>query len=310
MSSKKGINIGILAIITVIVLATYSKYDFSKKATRQTKVVECSFTTVTLNDKGEEIEKLTRKTNCFVETLDNDVVLEMVEIPAGSFLMGSKEDGQDHEVERPQHQVNVAGFYMGKFEITQAQWKAVMDGDPSYFKGETFPVENVSWEDAKEFCKRLSKKTGKQYRLPSEAEWEYACRAGTNTPFAFGETIRTEIVNSDGKYPYANAPTSEGRKRTVEVGSLGVANRFGLYDMHGNVWEWCEDVWHDSYQDAPNDGSPWLIGGDSTYRVLRGGSWTNFSAFLYTASRGIGSPTTGDKITGFRVVVSKKFSSR
>ncbi|MBL8150493.1 MAG: SUMF1/EgtB/PvdO family nonheme iron enzyme, partial [Blastocatellia bacterium] len=195
------------------------------------------FKTVRLNNRGAIVEEREGLAGYYEEDLGNGIVLEMVQIPGGSFLMGSKE-GEGYDSERPQHEVTVPSFYMGKYQVTQEQWKAMMGNNPSRFKGDPLPVESIKWEQAKEFCKKLSEKTGKEYRLPSEAEWEYACRAGTETPFAFGETITTEIVNYNGNSPYANAPKGQFRGKTVEVGSLGVANQFGLYDMHGNVWEW------------------------------------------------------------------------
>jgi formylglycine-generating enzyme required for sulfatase activity len=143
---------------------------------------------------------------------------------------------------------------MKKFEVTQEQYQQIMGSNPSNFKGAKRPVEKVSWNDAVEFCKKLSQKTRHKYRLPSEAEWEYACRAGTTTPFHFGETITTELTNYDGDYTYASGLKGKYRKQTTEVGTFP-PNAFGLYDMHGNVWEWCQDTWHDSYKGAPTDGS-------------------------------------------------------
>ena len=195
-------------------------------------------------------------------------------------------DAEDNE--RPQHLVKLEAFLLGRYPVTQAQWRIVAEEysqqerelkpDPSRFKGDNLPVEQVSWEEAVEFCLRLSKKTGKTYRLPSEAEWEYACRAGTTTPFHFGDMITTEVANFDGNYTYNDSPKGEYREKTTEVG-LFPANRWGLNDMHGNVWEWCEDDWHKDYQKAPQNGSAWK---DQTqkeasedYKVLRGGSWFN-----------------------------------
>jgi formylglycine-generating enzyme required for sulfatase activity len=218
------------------------------------------------------------------EDLGNGIQLEMVMIPGGSFMMGSPETekGSDDD-ERPQHQVTIKAFCLGKYQVTQAQWKAVaafpqvnkeLKLDPSYFKGDNLPVECVSWYDAVEFCDRLSNHTKRQYRLPSEAEWEYACRAGTKTPFHFGETITTDLANYDGNYTYGQEPKGVYREETTEVGSFGVANNFGLYDMHGNVYEWCLDDWHDNYTDAPADGSAWLSSKKSSdKKLLRGGSW-------------------------------------
>ncbi len=199
--------------------------------------------------------------------LAKDVTLDMVYIPAGNFVMGSPKDEKESiDSERPQHEVSVPAFLMSKYQVTQAQWRAVaampkvkqdLDPNPSHFKGDDRPVEQVSWLDAVEFCARLSQHTGREYRLPSEAEWEYACRAGTSTPFHFGETITSELVNYDGDNPYAGAPKGVSRGETTPVGSFP-PNAFGLYDMHGNVWEWCADDWHDNYWGAPTDGSAWL----------------------------------------------------
>jgi formylglycine-generating enzyme required for sulfatase activity len=243
------------------------------------------FETITLDRQGKVIKAEQLQTEYFAEDLGNGVMLEMVAIPGGKFLMGSPKDEKDRsDDESPQHKVNVKPFYMGKYTITQAQWQAIMGNNPSRFKGDTLPVEMIFWKDAVEFCQRLSEKTGKQYRLPSEAEWEYACRAGTTTPFAFGETITPEFVNYNGGSPYGQAPKGVYRAKTTPVGSLGVANSFGLYDMHGNVWEWCEDTWHDSYKDAPDDGSAW-VSGNSEYYVLRGGSWRNYANLCRAAYR-------------------------
>jgi formylglycine-generating enzyme required for sulfatase activity len=190
-------------------------------------------------------------------------------------------EAESNDNERPQHKVTVPAFYMGKFQVTQKLWKAVaslpkiereLKPDPSSFKGDNRPVESITWYDAVEFCKRLSKKTGREYRLPSESEWEYACRAGTTTPFYFGETITTDLVNYNGNYTYAGAPKGQYRQETTPVGQFP-PNAFGLYDMHGNVWEWCADYWHDNYNGAPTNGSAWLSENENDYRLLRGGSW-------------------------------------
>ena len=193
---------------------------------------------------------------------------EMILIPGGTFLMGSSEITH----EGPQHEVTVSPFLMGRYPVTQAQYQAIMGNNPARFKGDYRPVEQVSWNDAMEFCDRLSKKLGQPYTLPSEAQWEYACRAGTTTPFHFGETITTDLANYNGTYTFASGPKGVFRQETTEVGSFP-PNGFGLYDMHGNVWEWCLDHFHDSYNGAPADGSAWVTGGDSDFRMLRGGSW-------------------------------------
>ncbi|MFZ4986563.1 MAG: formylglycine-generating enzyme family protein, partial [Blastocatellia bacterium] len=180
------------------------------------------------------------------------VSFEMVTVSGGSFMMGSPPDEQGRDAdEGPQHRVTLRSFEIGKHEVTQELWQAVMGSNPSRFKGDNLPVENVSWNDVQEFCRRLNEKLGltgsNGYRLPTEAEWEYAARAGTTTPFAFGQTISPDIVNYDGNYPYGNGPKGLYREKTVPVGSLGRANDWGIHDMHGNVWEWCEDHWHDNY---------------------------------------------------------------
>jgi len=236
--------------------------------------------------------------------LGNGVTLEMVSIPGGSFKMGSPlQEKSRNSNESPQHDVNVPAFFLGRFEVTQEEYQQVMGTNPSSFKGKKRPVEQVSWNDAVEFCKKLSQKTGRTYRLPSEAEWEYACRAGTTTPFHFGETITTELANYDGNYTYASEPKGKSRQQTTEVG-IFPPNAFGLYDMHGNVWEWCQDTWHDSYKGAPSNGSAW-VDNDNQYRLLRGGSWFNYPIYCRSASRGNDFRAERDLISygiGFRVV--------
>ncbi|MCP2730369.1 formylglycine-generating enzyme family protein [Limnofasciculus baicalensis] len=251
----------------------------------------------------------------FTEELDNEIQLEMVAIPGGSFMMGSPENELERRnSESPQHRVTIKPFFMGKYSVTQAQWQAVaflpqvnreLNSDPSYFKGADRPVESVSWYDAVEFCSRLSIKTGQPYRLPSEAEWEYACRAGTTTPFHFGETITTKLANYNGNYTYGKGFKGEYRQETTPVGSFGVANEFGLYDMHGNVWEWCGDEWHDNYEGAPIDGSVWGENNENDHhsRLLRGGSCCEYPGFCRSVFRGNYIPSDRDLNTlGFRLV--------
>ena len=243
------------------------------------------------------------------EGLGNGVTLDMVSIPGGSFMMGSPQrEGTD--AEKPQHEVVVQPFFMGKYPVTQKQWRAiaslpkvnhVLNPDPSYFKGDDLPVEIVSWEDAVEFCARLSKqKGGKEYRLPTEAEWEYACRSGTTTPFYFGETITWDLANYNARYIYANEPSREHRRKTNPVGSFP-PNAFGLYDMHGNVWEWCKDDFHNNYDGAPTDGSAWLSGPSNT-QVIRGGSWDVNPRYCRSAYRYNFTPANRVDDIGFRVV--------
>jgi formylglycine-generating enzyme required for sulfatase activity len=255
----------------------------------------------------------------YTEKLDNEIGLDMISIPGGIFLMGSPENELERfESESPQHEVIVPNFYMGRYPITQAQWRVVaqwepverkLDPDPSHFK-EPYegqerwnrPVENVSWNDAKEFCARLSKRTKRNYRLPTEAEWEYACRAGTKTPFHFGETITTDLANYDGNSVYGQGIKGEYRQQTTPVGYFQVANAFGLYDMHGNVWEWCEDDWHPNYEGAPTDGSAWLSSNKKTSKVRRGGSWLDYPWDCRSAFRNSFGPGFRNGYIGFRVV--------
>ncbi len=207
----------------------------------------------------------------YTEDLGNEIELEMIAIPSGTFMMGSPE-GEGYDDEKPQHEVTVQSFFMGKYPITQAQYEEIMGKNPSIFKGDDRPVEYVSWENAVEFCQRLSQQTGKEYRLPSEAEWEYACRAGTTTPYHFGDTITDKL---------ANYGSNVGE--TTAVGKYP-PNAFGLYDMHGNVWEWCEDDWHENYKGAPIDGRAWVTE-NSSIKVLRGGSWDDHPEDCRSATR-------------------------
>ena len=268
------------------------------------------FDVVTVDAQGQEINRNRSQAQFFEEDLGNGVTLAMVSIPGGRFLMGSPETetGRKNN-ESPQHQVTVAPFFMGKYPITQGEWQAVaalpqvrycLDPEPSYFKGENLPIECVSWYDAVEFCARVSKKTGRKYRLPSEAEWEYACRAGTTTPFHFGGTITPNLANCRAG-------------KTTPVGYFNIANAFGLYDMHGNVWEWCADPWHDNYEGAPTDGSTWSDNSDNyrnPNRLLRGGSWGYSPVSCRSACRLNYLP--GDRLNfniGFRVVCAAAWTS-
>lgn len=253
-----------------------------------------------------------QKAEYHTEDLGGGVNLDMVAIPGGAFKMGSPKGEGIPSDERPQHSVIVNPFWMGKYSVTQAQWRAIavlpkvereIDLDPSKFKGDHRPVENISWHDAVEFCLRLSQKTNQSYRLPSEAEWEYACRAGGSTPFHFGETITPELANYNGNYTYGYGPRGIYRRQTSPIDNFRIANAFGLYDMHGNVWEWCADRWHENYQGAPSDGSVWESGGDYSYRMLRGGSWYYNPALCRSAFRYSLSPGSRNDLVGLRVVV-------
>lgn len=233
-------------------------------------------------------------------TLMSGMIPSMVYIPGGTFQMGTKERNE----EQPVHPVSVAPFYMSRFVITQAQWRAVaalpkvngelkpepQSGLSENFKGDQLPIIEVSWYGAKEFCARLSQSTGHIYRLPSEAEWEYACRAGTTTEYSVGDEITKEQANYEG---HIGGVTPAGNY---------TPNTFGLYDMHGNIWEWCEDTWHDSYNRAPTKGSAWVDEEDDRFRILRGGSWINQAGYCRSAYRHKNEPDDVDYNIGFRIV--------
>jgi len=242
------------------------------------------FETVKVDSKGQIIQRLPGKAEYLRLDLGNEVYLDLVKIPAGKFPMGSPDHEEYHQSnESPQHEVSVPQFFLGKYPVTQLQWEKVMGDNPSHFKGPNRPVENVSWNDCVNFCKKVAEITKKDVRLASEAEWEYACRAGTTTPFYFGETITPEIANYNGNSTYGSGPKGTYRQQTTDVGSFH-PNAFGLYDMHGNVLEWCNDNWHENYLNAPQDGSAWA-GGDASYRVLRGGYWNNDPRYCRAAYR-------------------------
>jgi formylglycine-generating enzyme required for sulfatase activity len=274
-----------------------------------------SFQTAKVDTQGNIISRPKLQAKYFVEDLGNGVTLEMVQIPSGTFMMGSPpEEAQQEPNESPQHQVKVPGFFMGKYEITQSQYRVIMLENPSRFKGNKRPVEQVSWNEAVEFCKKLSLKTGRKYRLPSEAEWEYACRAGTTTPFYFGETITTDLANYRGTDwinqnkmifgNYGNGPKGQYREQTTDVDKFS-PNAFGLYDMHGNVWEWCQDHWHDDYNGAPQDGSAWTDDNNNEYRSIRGGSCLSSPEYCRSASRHQEEANASYNPVGFRVVLMR-----
>ncbi len=270
------------------------------------------FEVVLVNIKGEIQKREKLKARYLAEDLGNGVTLDMVYIPGNTFTMGAPENEEkSHDSQRPQHQVTIKPFFMGKYPITQVQWKAVaslpqvnreLNPDPSYFKGENRPVERVSWYDVVEFCDRLSQKAKREYRLPGEAEWEYACRANTTTPFHFGETITTDLANYDGNYTYGQGPKGISSQKTTPVGSFKVANAFGLFDMHGNVWEWCADHWHDSYENKNSNITIWLSNDINERRLLRGGSWNRNPVHCRSAFRLWLDAGFSNNDIGFRVV--------
>ena len=280
-----------------------------------------SFSTViNLNSAGTGGQELNRQVTRWIEDLGDGVLLHLVRIPAGTFTMGSPEGEIDRsDDESPQHEVSIPECWMGQFEITQAQYQRVTNQNPATGSDDKFvdpqkPIINVSWEDAVAFCKALSDRTGRTYRLPTEAEREYACRACTTTPFHFGESITPDVVNYDGNYPYANAAKGEHRQQTTPVGSFP-PNPWGLYDMHGNVWEWCADQWYNSYNDKPDelkqDGSiAWtqnntnVLPSESGDHLLRGGSWYSLARDTRSADRGRRLIRYYDN--GFRVLLSSR----
>ncbi|MGD1806161.1 SUMF1/EgtB/PvdO family nonheme iron enzyme [Dapis sp. BLCC M126] len=278
--------------------------EAEEKRRRESQGELFSFEVVTVNNSGKIINRAEGSARQKIADLGNGIKLEMVYVPGGSFLMGSPEnEAERNSDESPQHQVTIQPFYMSKYPITQNQYQAIIGKNPSNFKGGSRPVEKVNWHNAVEFCRKLSEKTGKIYRLPSESQWEYACRAGTTTPFYFGETITPDLVNYDGNYPYGNAPKGKYRQETTDVGSFP-PNAFGLYDMHGNVWEWCLDVWHENYNGAPTDGSAWETGGDNSKRLLRSGCWDYISWDCRSARRLYYVADNHIYGRGFRVVLS------
>ena len=312
--------------IFTVEVATIS---FQEKTPSGTKLQPFQFKTVFVNKKGDIVREEKRQASFYEEPLAEGVEpLKMIAIPAGEFQMGSPEDEKDrYDDERPQHKVKVPQFFMSQTPITQAQWRAIanlpqiqreLKPNPSNFEGDDRPVEQVSWYDAIEFCARLSRYTRRAYRLPSEAEWEYACRAGTTAPFHFGETLTTDLANYGGS-TYQEESEGEYREQTTPVRQFS-PNAFGLYDMHGQVWEWCADPWHGSYEEAPTDGRVWdeennndnyyqnVLGNleaslkDERNRVYRGGSWSYFPCNCRSACRFNDVPDFDDDDLGFRVV--------
>jgi formylglycine-generating enzyme required for sulfatase activity len=235
------------------------------------------------------VKKTPGQAHRFLQDLGGGIKLQMIGISGGTLMMGAPElEVGSSDSQRPQHQVDIPSFYMGKNPVTQAEYAAVMGTKPAYFQGGDRPVETVSWHDSVEFCQKLSELTDRDYRLPAEAEWEYACRAGTTTAFYFGETIDPEVANYRSQ-------------ETTIVGSFP-ANAYGLYDMHGNILEWCADKYHGNYIGAPTDGSAWANDANSTY-VLRGGSWYSKPSYCRSAARVYYQPNYRCSYFGFRVVL-------
>jgi formylglycine-generating enzyme required for sulfatase activity len=295
------------------------------------------FETIQVDEQGQVIERKPGRAFAFREPLADEIGFEMVAVPSGKFMMGSPESEHNRsEDENPQHQVTVQPFFMGKYPVTQAQWYAIANTlpverkldlnscgfeednlpieDVYWNEADNLPIEGVYWDEAIEFCQRLSRDTGRNYRLPTEAEWEYACRAGTETPFHFGATITPNLANYRG-IDCGNANEKWFFSGSYDRGSKGIyrddttpvdafpPNAFGLYDMHGNVSEWCLDYWHGNYKGAPADGSAWISGGDDNV-VTRGGSFDTFPAYCRSASRQLQTPERYSRYCtiGFRLV--------
>jgi len=294
------------------------------------------FQTVDLTPEGNIINPRILKSEVVAIELDREkgIVLELVRIPGGEFRMGSPESEAGRLPNEKLHEVAVPEFYLGRYEVTRRQWAFVAElpkvkddlppnpSQPEAPRGrrsprtpqdnvntDSLPVENVTWSQAVEFCRRLQAVTGKRFRLPTEAEWEYACRAGSTKPFAFGDTLTTRVANINGEVPYGAAKVTPTAGRLLPVGSLGIANAFGLFDMHGNVWEWCQDAFIEDYDNAPTDGSAYDVV-NPIYRVRRGGAAMYKAELSRCAMRGRAEPErtgpcpvcTGS--TGLRVAIS------
>lgn len=294
------------------------------------------FQTVDLTPEGNIINPRILKSEVVAIELDREkgIVLELVRIPGGEFRMGSPESEAGRLPNEKLHEVAVPEFYLGRYEVTRRQWAFVAElpkvkddlppnpSQPEAPRGrrsprapqdnvntDSLPVENVTWSQAVEFCRRLQAVTGKRFRLPTEAEWEYACRAGSTKPFAFGDTLTTRVANINGEVPYGASKVTPTAGRLLPVGSLGIANAFGLFDMHGNVWEWCQDAFIEDYDNAPTDGSAYDVV-NPIYRVRRGGAAMYKAELSRCAMRGRAEPErtgpcpvcTGS--TGLRVAIS------
>ncbi|MDJ0843804.1 SUMF1/EgtB/PvdO family nonheme iron enzyme [Crocosphaera sp.] len=281
-------------------------------------IKDFNFEVITVNNQGKITGKKTRKNKYFTVDLGQNIYLEMVIIPGGDFFMGTPvKEGRDRSQERPQHQVNLSSFCMSKYPITQAQWVIIMGNNPSEFKNENKPVDTVSFYDSLEFCIRLSEEVGLDFNLPSEAQWEYACRSIINPsqyrqldgieiypPFHFGDTITHILANYNSTRTYRQETIGMYQQQTTEVGSFS-ANNFGLYDLHGNVWEWCADDWHETYENAPKDGTIWLDGYDQ-HSPMRGGSWAAFPFYCRCGTRSKVQRNSCSHYNGFRVVYNFK----
>ena len=261
------------------------------------------FETPTIDLSGREIERRPGDATAAKIDLGNGLSIEMLCIPGGLYQMGSPAYA-GYPDEHPLHIVNIAPFWLGRGQVTQRQWLAVMGKLPACrFKGPDTPIDNISWLDSQEFCKRLAKKAGTPLRLPSEAEWEYACRAGTSTPFAFGPTLTTGLSNYVGEHIFAQEPAGIYRHGPTPAGTFA-PNAFGLEDMHGNLWEWCQDSWHEDYTGASAGSGAWAEK-QAEWRVARGGSWHEPPQHCRSATRLKHLAKEGEEYIGLRVAASQ-----
>ncbi|NET33241.1 MAG: formylglycine-generating enzyme family protein [Cyanothece sp. SIO1E1] len=276
--------------------------------TRNLEPFEFTVATLVHNETQWQIQRQQQRAYQFVENFAEDLILEMVHIPGGIFMMGSELFSR----ESPPHRVTVPDFCMGKYPVTQAQWQFVvalprvnlkLALKPSSFEGDNRPVEQISWYEALEFCERISNYTGRQYCLPTESMWEYACRAGTSTNFFFGEVITTDLANYNGDFKFRNGPLGVRRQKTTQVNHF-YANSFGLFDMHGNVWELCADDWHRTYEGTPTDGRAWISQDNEGLKVLRGGSWRRNPGNCLSSYRVKHRAVDHSNDIGFRIVMS------
>ena len=320
LTRRRALGAGAVAILaagSAVAVPSIRRF-LSRPAKPPLRTIAIDFAVV--DEKGARLPTEKAAASVFTESLAPGVGIDMVAIPEGAFIMGSpKYEPERRPNEGPQHRVTLSPFFIGAWPITQAQWAAVatahpgkapraLDPFPSFFEGNNLPVETITWNEADEFCRRLAEMTGRGYRLPTEAEWEYACRAGSTGPFNVGPTITTDLANycgeggavcgeNDGKSiasvvyddvsygsgAYDQGPVGTFRGTTTIPGTFR-PNRFGLYDMHGNVWEYCLDTASPTYVDAPVDGSANISVGEND-RILRGGSWSHNPAICRSAYR-------------------------
>ena len=317
-SRRQALAIGALAAVGVGGIVAM---PFVRRRWSQPSLHPFHFDFASVDETGRQNPAQRAAAAVFSEDLGSGNSLDMIAVPQGTFTMGSPGDEAERQPnEGPQHHVALTSFFIGRGPITQAQWLAVvmahptkmlhdLNPAPSFFRGVDLPVESISWYEADEYCRRLAAVTGRNYRLPSEAQWEYACRASTSGPFNVGPTITTDLANycgaggavcgnSDGKSiaskfyagveydagSYGRGPPGVFRGTTTRAGTFP-PNRFGIYDMHGNVWEFCLDIATATYDDAPRDGSAFVTGPSGSNRILRGGSWSHNPAICRSAYR-------------------------